>query len=382
MLRSSRITRMQLTSLHGLDILQKLTWMMNPSSPEGPDSSTTVIQLSPEQRIQQNLLQVDEDKETEWIQREPDYLAYVQHLSNSSRLIQRTNNIKSHIISSCEFGSWSHSDKSGDSAGPPKKASLSDTRSQHQKPDLPWLRDSKPRDIKFVFKHYMDCKKYIKQYRYEHTYNCGAWSADSDMFVNMNLPPKVTQENGEPKLPNTPSSSQRRLSCSNPSSATQQRQAIHRINSDSNILELATRYRLASSVLKEIHQKYSSQVENSHGAEDSCSQQHNGTTQHDLTIKAGQLLMPTSKIQSKHSSSVGSNKSTEINRSVGPRGYIHASTGQVLMGMAVKHFPTRASSPPRWVASTQMLMHTSECLNVLKMTSLKVSSCTAAMKLC
>lgn len=103
-------------------------------------------------------------------------------------------------------------------------------------------RDYRPKEINFVFKHYPDWQRYIEQYRYEHTYNFGPLSKEMiDIHHVGSITDNITMLTSRQKRPPPRLRSEGNLqSLSNPGSNA----VTPRTQSESNILELATKYKL------------------------------------------------------------------------------------------------------------------------------------------
>jgi hypothetical protein len=154
-------------------------------------------------------------------------------LSQNSRLPRNITRTAMETV--CEFGSW---DRCVDLRKPERNK---DVKSNNSKQEFSWTREPKPKLIQYEFKHFTDCKRYIEQYRYEHTYGFSDTRERSGGSAG-----KLAGGEGEEKLSSA--------NGSNPSSANKLR-SINRVNSDSSILELAHKYKLAPSALREARQQ-------------------------------------------------------------------------------------------------------------------------------
>ena len=118
------------------------------------------------------------------------------------------------------------------------------SKTQQKEREYHVWRDYRPKEINFVFKHYPDWQRYIEQYRYEHTYNFGPLSKEMiDIHQVGSITDNITTLTNRQKRPPPRLRSEGNLqSLSNPGSSS----VTPRTQSESNILELATKYKLTS----------------------------------------------------------------------------------------------------------------------------------------
>ena len=115
-------------------------------------------------------------------------------------------------------------------------------KTQQKEREFHVWRDYRPKEINYVFKHYMDWRRYIEQYRYEHTYNFGPLSKEMiDIHQVGSIADNITTLTSRQKRPPPRLRSEGNLqSLSNPGSSM----PTPRTQSESNILELAHKYKL------------------------------------------------------------------------------------------------------------------------------------------
>ncbi|ELT93662.1 hypothetical protein CAPTEDRAFT_198806 [Capitella teleta] len=193
-------------------------------------------QSTPEQDLYMGLVQADEEQESLRAQKDADFIFSAYHPFLQNRIPRSATRCS--MESACEFGAWSQC------VHVRKQERCKDPKTNHSRHEFSWSRDQKTKPIQFAFKHYTDCKKYIQQYRYDHTYG-------------LCMPPEktsaeVTVVQGEEGHEDKPPSGHKARST--PTSASQSR-GINRHNSDPSLLELAHRYKLAPSVLREAREQ-------------------------------------------------------------------------------------------------------------------------------
>ena len=114
----------------------------------------------------------------------------------------------------------------------PRKAEKHAKPQQKEREFHVW-RDYRPKEINFVFKHYIEWQRYIEQYRFEHTYNFGPLSKEMiDLHQVRSAVENVTTLTNRQKRPPPRLRSEGNLqSLSNPASSA----PTPRTQSESNI---------------------------------------------------------------------------------------------------------------------------------------------------
>ena len=266
-----------------------------------------------------------------------------------------------------DFTGWS--DGGGPNANSGAEASKKQEKinklSREKESSTGW-KDYRMRDISFEFRHYGDVSKYMEQYRYEHTYNVGPLGREPIEITTCKIVPLQDdiptpsvysdgQQHHHHHHHHNPfaSNKHRRQDLSPVSNQTVQQPngnvhssttdsfytdshaGIHHVQSDSNILDMAHKYKFAPSVLKEAMTRKTSSPVSSRSVSRSESLKHAARPE---------------------SAKTGSSSHAPSSSSAAPNGIIHVAPSLVSLGPIGQPHPKQSAATPSKTVSSSSPM--------------------------